>query len=95
MRPSTITPPVWTPLGYERISDLSSAVSLAPPEGARLAVIVCEIQGVRWLPHGDDPDDENGVPLQPGVMLEYDAVLTSLRFIEQASGAILHVAYYR
>lgn len=89
-------------LGYQQISDLSSAVSLTVPsrdatglnQKPVAALIVAETTGVRWRDDGTDPTDSVGMPLAAGVPFTYDGDLTRIRFIEQTASAKLNVSYY-
>lgn len=90
-------------LGYQQITNLTSAVSLTVPSidptsglntKPTIALITPETQGVRWRDDGTDPTGSVGMPLSAGVTLQYDGDLKKIRFIEDASGAILNVSYY-
>lgn len=83
-----------TPLGYEQITDLSSAAALSPPAGAALALIVVEGQAVRWRDDGTSPTAGVGMTLAVGTLLEYGGSLSAIEFIEQAAGAKLNASYY-
>jgi hypothetical protein len=85
----------YVPLGYEQITDLSSAAPLTVPEGANVAVIEAEAQAVRWRDDGTDPTAAVGFPLASGGTLEYSGTLSALRFIEQIASAKLNVTYYK
>jgi hypothetical protein len=90
-------------LGYQQITDLSSAVSLTVPTvdpvsglnaKPTIALITPETQGVRWRDDGTNPTGSVGMPLSATVTLQYDGDLQKIRFIEDAAGAILNVSYY-
>lgn len=82
-------------LGYQQITDVSSAVALTVPAGTSLALIVPEVQAVRWRDDGTNPTATVGMPLAIGAMLIFTAQsLAALRFIEQAASAKLNVTYY-
>lgn len=84
------------PLGYEQITDLSSAVGLTPPSAyIDLTLIQVEAQAVRWRDDGDAPTSTVGVPLAVGVIFPYNGDPRSIQFIESSAGAILNISYYR
>ena len=93
---------VTTCLGYQQITDLSSAVGLTvptlAPDGSNqkptLALIICETQGVRWRDDGTAPSASVGMPLAAGVPLQYDGDLNKIKFIQQSASAKLNVSYY-
>ena len=90
-------------MGYQQITDLSSAVSLTVPQKdlsglagtPRIAIITPEDQGVRWRDDGVAPTASVGMPLAAGVTLQYDGDLSQIQFIQQASSGIIDVAFYR
>lgn len=82
------------PKGYQQISDLSSAVKLTPPTGARVALVQALTQSVRWLDDGNDPDASTGMVLAAGTDMLYTGNLAVITFIEIAGGAELNVTYY-
>jgi hypothetical protein len=93
---------VTTCLGYQQITDLSSAVGLTvpllAPDGSNqkptFALIICETQGVRWRDDGTAPTASVGMPLAAGVPLQYDGDLNKIRFIQQTASAKLNISYY-
>jgi hypothetical protein len=93
---------VTTCLGYQQITDLSSAVGLTvptlAPDGSNqkptFALIICETQGVRWRDDGTAPTASVGMPLAAGVPLQYDGDLNKIKFIQQSASAKLNVSYY-
>jgi hypothetical protein len=82
---------VTTCLGYQQITDLSSAVGLTvptlAPDGSNqkptFALIICETQGVRWRDDSTAPTASVGMPLAAGVPLQYDGDLNKIKFIQQ------------
>lgn len=84
-----------TCLGYQQITDLSAAAALTVPTGARLAVLVCETQAVRWRDDGTDPTASVGMPLATGVVWTYPGDLSAIKFIETTASAKLNVSYYK
>ncbi len=83
------------PMGYQQITNLSSAVALTVPAEAQTAVIVCEGQAVRWRADGTSPTAAIGMPLAVGQALIFDGEFGGLKFMEQAASAKLNVSYYR
>lgn len=93
---------VTTCLGYQQITDLSSAVGLTvptlAPDGSyqkpTFALIISETQGVRWRDDGTSPTASVGMPLAAGVPLQYDGDLNKIKFIQQTASAKLNIIYY-
>lgn len=81
-------------LGYQQITNLSSAVGLTIPQGATLALIVPETQNVRWRDDGTDPTASVGMPIFVGASLSYDGDFNKIKFIEAAASAKLNISYY-
>jgi hypothetical protein len=81
-------------LGYQQITDLSSAVGLTIPSGATLALIVPETQNVRWRDDGTNPTASVGMPIFVGASLSYDGDLNRIKFIQEAASAKLNISYY-
>lgn len=93
---------ITTCMGYQQITDLSSAVGLTvpprTPDGANMkanfALIICETQNVRWRDDGVSPTASEGMLLVAGTPLQYDGDLNSIKFIETTGSAKLNVSYY-
>lgn len=89
-------------IGYQQITDLSSAVGLTVPvldknglnQKPTFALIVAETEAVRWRDDGVNPTTTVGMPLAVGVPLQYDGDLSRIKFIEQTSGGVLNISYY-
>ena len=89
-------------LGYQQITDLSSAAGLTVPAVDKagnkiqptMALIICETQNVRWRDDGTDPTGSVGMPLTVGTALQYDGDLTKIKFIQQSASAKLNISYY-
>jgi hypothetical protein len=89
-------------MGYQPITDLSSAVGLTvpvrTPDGmstkANFALIVAETQNVRWRDDGTDPTASVGMLLVAGVPFQYDGDLSRIKFIETTASAKLNISYY-
>ena len=84
-----------TPLGYQQITSLGSAVGLTVPTGAKIAVISVTGAGVRYRDDGTDPTASVGMPLPSGTVgWTYSGDLEAIKFIEQTGTAALNVSYY-
>ncbi len=90
-------------LGYAQDADLSAASnlpSIPTKDGSGLnakptiAMIIAELQPVRWRDDNTNPTASVGMPLAVGVPLQYDGDLTKIRFIQQSASAILNISYY-
>ena len=81
-------------LGYQQITSLSASTGLTVPSGATLAVIVPEVQPVRWRDDGVAPTTTVGMPLGVDTVLSYDGDLNRIRFIEQTASSAINVSYY-
>lgn len=81
-------------LGYQQITNLSSAAGLTPPQGATMALIVPLTQGIRWLDNGTNPTAAVGMPVAANAYFNYDGDLNRIKFIEQTAGAELNISYY-
>ncbi len=83
-----------TPLGYQQITSLSSAVGLTVPDNARYAIIQPQTQNVRWRDDGTDPSATVGMNLVVGNDLPYTGDLAAIKLIEVAASAALNISYY-
>lgn len=81
-------------LGYQQITSLSAATGLTVPAGATMALIIAEVQSVRWRDDGTNPTATIGMPLATSTSLSYDGDLKSIKFIEQTASAKINVSYY-
>jgi hypothetical protein len=89
-------------LGYQQITDLSSAVGLTIPtvdvagnkQQPTRAFIVAEGNDIRWRDDGTAPTASVGMILIRNNVLSYDGDLSKIRFIQSGSGAKLNVSYY-
>ena len=84
----------YRPLGYQQITDVSSAVGLTVPTGANFAIIQAEAQTVRWRDDGTDPTATVGMQIIADQDIFYSGNLDKIKFFEAAASAILNVAYY-
>lgn len=89
-------------LGYQQITDLSSAASLTVPAvdiaGNKVmptrAFIVAEGNSIRWRDDGTAPTASVGMILIQNNVLSYDGDLNKIQFIQTGAGAKLNVSYY-
>jgi hypothetical protein len=85
-----------TPLGYERITGLSTAKGLTVPSSlATLVLLRPESQSVRIRDDGVDPTAGVGFPLNANDVFEYTGDLSAIKFIEITASAVLHALYYK
>ena len=86
-------------VGYEKLTGLSSAKSLAfIPTGAdapNYAIITAETQGLRILGGGVDPTATTGTPIAAAQSIKWTAQLDGVRLLEDAGGAVAHALYFR
>ena len=91
-------------LGYVQITALGSAGTLPAlataagftiPQQARMALISASTQGVRWRDDGTAPTASIGMPLGAGQQISYTGDLAAIALIQQASGAVLDVSFYK
>lgn len=86
-----------TALGYQQIT-LAGSTALTVPGGATSCVIFVEAVGVRYRDDGVAPTTAVGMPLNANgnlVLNNQPALMAAIRFIQQTSGAILNVSYYK
>ena len=81
-------------LGYQQITSLSASTALTVPTGATMALIIPELQAVRWRDDGVAPTASVGMPLAVGTSLSYDGDLKAIRFIQQVASGYINVCYY-
>ncbi len=91
-------------LGYCQITALSAAATLPAlalaagftiPAQARMALISASTQGVRWRDDGTAPTASIGMPLGAGQQFSYTGDLSAIELIQQTSGAVLDVSFYK
>jgi hypothetical protein len=80
-------------LGYQQITNLSSAVSLAP-RSALSALIQAETSSVRWRDDGTAPTNNVGMLLTVNSALDYDGDLGAIQFIDATANGVLNITYY-
>lgn len=91
------------PRGFQQIASATLANSTAltlptNPDGRKVqyAIAHTDTQAVRWRDDGTAPTASVGMRLVPGGELYIEgAMLDSIRFIYETSGANLNVSYYR
>lgn len=91
---TSVSPAKERPMGYEKVTGLSTAKGLTTPEKARYARISCTAQNVRWRDDGTAATATDGMPLPVGSEMVYAGPLERLSFIEEAASAVLHVSFY-
>ena len=87
------------PLGYQKLTGMSSAAALTVPKRARSALLKAEAQAVRWkddtgLQGATAVTATEGMLIDVGDEFFYSGKLHQLRFFEATAGAILNVSYY-
>lgn len=86
----------FQPLGYQQYTSLASATNLSGyPDSTTIAEITVEAQGIRWRDDGVAPTASVGMPVAAGNSFQYAGDLSAIQFIQQASGAIINVSYYK
>jgi hypothetical protein len=91
------------PRGFQQIASatLASSTALTLPtnvDGRKVEFAIAHVdtQAVRWRDDGTAPTAAIGMRLLPGGELFIEgAMLDSIRFIYETSGANLNVSYYR
>ena len=84
----------YLPLGFEQITDVSSATALTVPTGARLAIIQATTQNVRWRDDGTSPSATVGMQLLAGASYAYSGNLGQVEIIEETASAVVNISYY-
>lgn len=91
------------PLGFCALSSMSAATLLSScsggiPAGTTYAVICAYAQGVVWRDDGTDPTGtpgSGGQGISANQCIPYNGTFTAIKFIQQTSGALLGVSFYR
>ena len=83
------------PVGYQQITDLSSAVGLTVPADATFCTIQAEDQKIRWRDDGTDPTTTVGTILAVEELFQYTGNLSALSLIETTASAKCNVSYYK
>lgn len=96
--------PRLVPAGFCAMTSMSSSTSILQKCGGinlgttTYAVICAYTQGVVWRDDGGVPTGTPGTGGQgiaAGQCIPYNATFTALRFIQQSSGAVVGIAFYR
>ena len=83
------------PKGYQQLTNITSATSLAVPVGASLAIIQAEDQDARWRDDGVDPTASVGMLIKVGEDPKRLVTnLNAVRLINATAGTIVNVQYY-
>jgi len=100
-----IAPYFYTSLGYCQITTLTSATTLVtascatgavPTLNSKVIAQICvETASVRYRDDGTAPTAAIGIPAAAGTCFQYTGPLNAIQFIQQASGAILDVGFYK
>lgn len=91
------------PLGFCALSSMSAATGLSScpggiPGQTSYAVICAYSQGIVWRDDGTAPTGtpgSGGQGLSANQCLPYNGTFTKIQFIQQTSGALLGVSFYR
>ena len=81
--------------GYQQLTSLSSATRLTVPDGTSYATICAEVAALRWLANGTAPTTTVGNPIPAGSCMSYVGSLPAVQLIQQTSGGIADVNYYK
>lgn len=82
------------PLGYQKVTGLSTVKTLTVPARCRSVMLKCETQSVRWRDDGTNPTATDGFGLDAGEEFLYTGKVAKLRFLEVTAGAVLHAGFY-
>lgn len=83
------------PNGFERITDLSSAVGFTAPAGTRLAIFRAETQDIRWRDDGTNPTSTVGLLMSVGDVFMYTGDFSKFKMIETTASAVVQISYYK
>ena len=92
--PKIVTDAALVPVAYAQLTSLSTAVGV-PFQNARVALIQCLSQNVRWRDDGPSPTTTAGMRLHAGESLQYNGDIKILKFIEETAGAEINISFYR
>lgn len=92
--PKIVTDAALIPVAYAQLTSLSSATGV-PFQNARVALIQCLGQNVRWRDDGPDPTTSVGMRLHAGETLQYNGDIRTVKFIEETAGAEINISFYR
>lgn len=90
------------PLGFCSMSSISTATLLSTctgfPIGATYAVVCAYTQGIVWRDDGPAPTataGSGGQGLAAGQCMGYNGRMGQIQFIQQTSGAVLGITFYK
>lgn len=86
---------VYTPLGYQQITPVTTTSTLTVPLGSRVVEICVETNIVRYRDDGIAPTATVGMPIAAGTCFQYSGALTAILFQQATSPAVIDVSYYR
>ena len=93
--PGPFDPFAWIPRGHQQLTSITTATSLTVPPAARMCIMNCENQSVRWLDDGSAPSSTLGMLMKAAdPSLIYYGWPGNIQVVAQQTGAILNVAYY-
>lgn len=80
----------------QQLTISTSAVGLAVPRGAKMAVVSVELSPIRYRDDFVDPADTTGILVQPGsALILCGQAIERFRAIRQSgSDALLHILFY-
>lgn len=90
----------YIPAGYCQLTSISAATLVSTcasgvPQKSVIAQICIEAQGIRYRDDGTAPTASVGMPVAAGTCFAYSGSLTALQFIQQTSGAIVNLSFYK
>lgn len=84
-------------VAFETIADLSTAVTLTPPEGATRCAVQADGGSIRWVPNGT-PTASEGMIIADGGIMDFvglhDSEQATVTLLS-ADGAAAQVLWYR
>lgn len=94
--PTVVKPDASTATGYQQITSLATAVTIAPGAGSTYCNVTTEGAAVRFRGDGTAPTAAVGMPLEVGQVAAFRlSAFTALQFIQQAATATLDVDCYK
>ena len=90
-----VAPYVYTAMGCQQLSSMTTATPLNVPSGAALVSLTVEVQGVRMRDDGTAPTASVGLLLPVGGPWPYSGPLSKMQFIQTASGAVVDACFYK
>ena len=71
---------VWTPLGYQQITPVTTPSTLTVPNAARLVVMCAETNNIRYRDDGVAPTATVGQPIFSSTCIQYSGSIPALLF---------------